>query len=289
MSTLQLDQRRFWKAFHGRFIRRSGGLESAFSLCFEVLYVGLESASSLGFGNLIHGVNAGAQRSRAQLLAILADHLGGGDMDWAALAKKDEPPEDGIALLAQDPLFEMAWYEMEEDNKQEFGDIKKAMTKQRCKTHASCKKRKLRAKAKAVAKAKAAPLFAPPPIPAVEAEPPQDAHPMPAPPAPRGHYEYVSFGGGHIAFSEILRKINAHCLHPDHQTNKCHLVWRAFHGSLIRRNVRLELAFSLRRNVRLELAFSFGFGVLYVGLESAFSFGFGVLYMVLTSRPPEEL
>ena len=87
-------------------------------------------------------------------------------------------------------------------------------------------------KAKALAKAKVAPAFAPAPIPEVVAGPqPAEAHPIPAveaaPPAPgpRGHYEYVSFAGGHIAFSETLRYINAHCLHLDHQTSKCHMVW----------------------------------------------------------------
>ena len=43
-----------------------------------------------------------------------------------------------------------------------------------------------------------------------------------------GNYEYAEFAGGHLVFSEILQKINAHCLHPDHQTTKCHLEFQCF-------------------------------------------------------------
>jgi hypothetical protein len=284
----------FGGLFHGMLIRCDVGLESAFSLGFGVLCMGLGSALLLtwlwggcytwdwnrpshwvlesyiwgcytwDWNRPSHWVlesyiwdqrNAGVEYSRQQLLVKLADHLGGGDNDWITLVKADLPAEPSIELLAQDPLFELAWEEMEDDNKQELRDVKKAMANQRCKAHA--KKRKFAnnaAAAKAVAKAKGAPFVPPPILPVEQVAPveevapgdapveevaPGDAHPMLAPPGPRGSYEYVVFEGGQIAFSEILFKINAHCLHAGHQRTKCHLEFRVFHGSLIRRMVGL--------------------------------------------------
>jgi hypothetical protein len=152
---------------------------------------------------------------------------------------KDTPPESGVALLAQDPFFEYAFDELEQDNRQELQDVKKALDKQKSRSTAVTRnlKRKQDAKAKAVAKAKAAPAAKAGPPPAAKAGPPPAAAAKAAPvavakalpkapgPAPMygGNYEYIVFATGHIVFSEILLKINAHCRHEDHQTNKCHL------------------------------------------------------------------
>ena len=59
-----------------------------------------------------------------------------------------------MSLLAQDPLFQVAWDEMEEDDRQELNDVKKSIGRQKSKA-ANLLKKQERAKAKAEAKAKA--------------------------------------------------------------------------------------------------------------------------------------
>jgi len=182
---------------------------------------------------LIENVTPGRKR----LLELLANHVGGYDADFIDLVLKDLPPECGISMLAQDPFFEFAFDELELDNRQELGDIKKALDRQKSRNHTvarSQKRRaeaKVRAKAKAVAKAKVAPAPAGPPVieplvapvdPALAGPPPVVAPPA-APVAYGRGYEYIAFAGGHIVFSDSFFKINAHCLHAEHQTNKCHL------------------------------------------------------------------
>ena len=95
-------------------------------------------------------------------------------------------------------MFEHVLDDLYPDNHREFGQIKKAMTKQKCRTHASCKKRTLlRPKPKAVAKAKSAPALAPLPVPAVAAAQPKavaKAKAAPAlapPPVPAAAGEYM--------------------------------------------------------------------------------------------------
>ncbi len=192
---------------------------------------------------------ADVEPPRRELLGLLAHFLGGTDADFIEHVLKDLPPENSISLLAQDPFFELAFDDLDPDNKKELPDIKKALDRQKTRNHAVARqqKRKAEAKAKAVAKAKVAPPPAePPPVLAPPAAPvdPLPLGPPPelalvpaAPAAPKakakaapkalaygGNYEYTEFAGGHIVFSDVLFKINAHCLHTDHQTDKCHLV-----------------------------------------------------------------
>ena len=83
-------------------------------------------------------------KTRAQLLALLAQHVAPGDSDFKALVAKDVAPSDVLALLPSDPLFEVTWDEMETDDKQEFGDVKKAVDRHKAKaTYHLHRRRKL--------------------------------------------------------------------------------------------------------------------------------------------------
>jgi hypothetical protein len=179
--------------------------------------------------------------------------------DSALHVLADLRPESGVSLLAQDPFFEYAFDELEQDNRAEFKDVKHALDKQKSRSTAVHRgqKRKANFKAKSVAKAKAAQAAAAKAAPVAKAAAakaaPVAGHPPPAKAAPAAaaiaapvavakalpkalavaplvpvhnygpHYLYIVYVGGHIVFSDFLGKINAHCNHADHRTPKCHM------------------------------------------------------------------
>ena len=124
-------------------------------------------------------------------------------------------------------MFEMAFDGMDDEDKKEHGDLKRAMDRKR--TQGRGTKRKLGLpKAKPRAKAKAAVAPAPPVAPPAPPAPPPaapaeaEAAPLPEPvaarppPQLRGDYKYVRYHGYHIVFSTSLKKTNAHCLCAGH-------------------------------------------------------------------------
>ena len=188
--------------------------------------------------------------NRKRMLEMLARHFGADDVDFIEqVITNDLSPDKGADLLAQDPFFEMAFDELEIENRQELRDVKQALDRHKSRSTAIARgvKRKVaaRAKSKAVAKAKTGPAppvakAAPPAIDAKAAPPVKAAAPPVAPKAapmvvPKalpiafgaglygGSYEYIEYAGGHIVFSEVLQKINFHCKHVLHQTMKCHM------------------------------------------------------------------
>ena len=110
----------------------------------------------LGYDDLRHGavdhglIGLDARPSRQRLLVLLARCAAPGDTDFEnAITAQDEKGEtDAVNLLARDPLFQVAWDEMEEDDRQELNDVKKAIGRQKSKA-ANLLKRQERAKAKA--------------------------------------------------------------------------------------------------------------------------------------------
>ena len=77
----------------------------------------------LGYDDLRHGavdhglIGLAARPSRQRLLVLLARCAAPGDTDFEnAITSQDEKgEEDAVSLLAQDPIFQVAWDEMEED------------------------------------------------------------------------------------------------------------------------------------------------------------------------------
>ena len=157
---------------------------------------------------------------RRKLLATLIEFFAPGDGDFKTAVIEADKAErrDPLKLLAEEPLFEMTWDEMDDDDKKEHGDLKKAISRQRVQKRGTKRQFACKAKAKSKAKAKAGPPPPPsppplPPLAEIEAvllapvgPPPSSPHVM------KGDYKYVSFRGCHIVFSADLKKINAHCL-----------------------------------------------------------------------------
>ena len=213
---------------------------------------GLLSHTDLVLAALKYNLDV-VNKTRAQLLALLAQHVAPGDSDFKALVAKDVAPSDVLALLPSDPLFEVTWDEMDTDDKQELGDVKKAVERHKAKATYHLKRKakeeafkaNKRASLAAAAKAKAGgpppEAKAPPPIadgppPAAKAPPPKAGGPPPAkaggqpvapppavpkakagPPHMRGDYQYVEFAGGFLVFSVALKKVNAHCEVDSHK------------------------------------------------------------------------
>ena len=200
-------------------------------------------------------VDMDVPQDRGNLLAILSNHFAPGDLEFKNLVLKgDVSRVDGIDLLARDEIFETTFAELDDEDKRELPNVKKALHHHRLRANSSHKSRlQAEAKAKATAKAKAAPKAAgpapapPPPLPAPVPVPPPPPAPivpakaaapkpkakaqakaLPGVPILHGDYRYISFCGGHIVFSSALRKINAHCLDAVHVTDplmrsqKCH-------------------------------------------------------------------
>ena len=186
-------------------------------------------------------VSADNQYVRKTLLLKLAERFAPGDEEFRMrlLTRDDDREEDPVGLLAQDPLFDMCWEDMDEDDKRELGDVKKAINRRKCRADATYKrvqarKRKRAAEEKAGRKKRkgnAAPAAAPPDAPPAVVAPvvPPPAVVAPAPPGPGpaglpGGYQYVAFAGGFLVFSTVLKKINAHCELGSHNDgHKCHM------------------------------------------------------------------
>jgi len=213
-------------------LEQSGPLESLGKASLRV-------ASLLSFKDLFDMVNflnmfglIAGQPNRKKLITVLCEYFVPGDRNFleAALASKLNP--DALDILVNDPLFDMTWDELDDDDKHELGDVKKAINRKRAYAPRGHRRPVGRAKAKARAKPKPAPrppVVAPDPVP-VDPAPEPVPPPVPAPPPIlRGDYKYVPFHGGHIVFSGIAKKINGHCLNVDHNhgaellTQKCHM------------------------------------------------------------------
>ena len=185
------------------------------------------------------------QGNRQKILEGLVDHLDDGwDPTFRTDCLADHEQEANIDCLAEDPLFEAAFENLAEEDREELGEAKKAITKSKCNRIWRNKnlKRKLQGAmgVRPKAKAKTAPAgpAAGPPAPVT---PPAAAAGAAAPPevaaaaelplrraAKLGvHYKYVRIPGfGDMVYSTVLKKINAHCLtpHPDiHHNGKCHM------------------------------------------------------------------
>ena len=190
-------------------------------------------------------VNA-LNNDRKKALKCLAEYFAPGDEEYKAIVLEDRQAPDAASLLAHDPLVELTFEELDQENKHELGDLKKAINRKKARTSGTKRKAmatawakaKAKAKAKVAPKALAAPKAAAPvpeaaPVAKAPAVAPKAAAAKPkAAPAPlalAGDYEYLEFAGSHIVFSEGLKKINGHCLNEGHLlsplglTQKCHL------------------------------------------------------------------
>ena len=152
----------------------------------------------------------------------------------------DAPDENCTSLLANDPVFEISFEELDEDDKRELGDVKNAINKRKAQrsgkrkplTHLVGRRKKPRgASSSGGGGAPPAPAEPPPgaPAPAPPAVEPPPGAPAPAmppvvvepePDGLTGDYRSVRFGHGYIVYSVSLRKINAHC--HVHAEPKCH-------------------------------------------------------------------
>ena len=100
--------------------------------------------------------------NRKRMLEMLARHFGADDVDFIEqVITNDLSPDKGVDLLAQDPFFEMAFDELEIENRQELGDVKQALDRHKSRSIAIARgvKHKVaaRAKSNAVVKAKTDP------------------------------------------------------------------------------------------------------------------------------------
>ena len=151
------------------------------------------------------------------MLEMLARQAGADDVAFIEhVITNDLSPDSGADLFSQEQFFEMAFDELDIDNRQELSDVKKALDRQKSRSIAIARgvKRKVaaRAKSKAVAKAKTGPAppvakaappaidaKAAPPVKAAAAPIASKATPMVAPKAlPKtfgrhfgGCYEYI--------------------------------------------------------------------------------------------------
>ena len=185
--------------------------------------------------DLLAVVDASSGRCRTLFLRVLCEYVAPGDLNFQTMVLGSEDEAESLRFLAQDPVFEMAWEEMDDDDKHELPEVKKAINRNKARVTSAYQrmpkpkaKRKSFARAKGkvaskpLAKPKAAPL---PDVPPVPADPPSPAvllapaalHPLHGMP---GSYQYVPFGSGHLVFSVASRKINAHCAFADHQQAK---------------------------------------------------------------------
>ena len=216
----------------------------------------------LGFDDLCRladwmGIAGAGDLSRDGLLNALAEAIAPGDDDYKQLVVNPKDEVEGLDLLADDPMVEATFDELDPDDKQELSHVKKALDKKKISAHHATRgmkrtrdgqfRRRPKAKAKAKAKAAGAPTPSAPPavVPPAPAPPvhPAVEPPVPAPPEPpavvlpvppavapsvRGrygkHYKYIEIPDvGDLVFSERMRKMNAHCLCAGHQTTKCHM------------------------------------------------------------------
>ena len=81
------------------------------------------------------------QHSRKHSLSLLAERVAPGDANFkelvlATLTKQSD--DDTVACMAQDPLFEMTWGDLDDDNKQELQDIIKAMNRTKACARSAC-------------------------------------------------------------------------------------------------------------------------------------------------------
>ena len=192
----------------------------------------LRQSARLGYDDLVRlarffKLETPTRLSRLELLQGLAEAVCPGDEDFRKLVSETGNALAPLDLLADDPMFEAAFDELCPEDKSELREVRAAIEKKKVSAHRATRHLKRsrdgyfqpRAKAKPKAKAKAA-------------SPPPEPSPLPPPPAPPGpaaglyggNYQYVVVGDkGHLVYSSLLRKMNAHCLCPTHQTDKCHM------------------------------------------------------------------
>ena len=186
------------------------------------------------------------RKSRPRLLEILIEHLGGDDEVFKKQALEGATSDDGCKLLADDPMFELTFEELDHDERQELADVKKALDRKKTSAHvAHCHARKraadaieakAKAKAKAAAKAKAKPKAAakappavPPAVPAAAAKAkPKAAVVLPgracssAGHRSRGKLKYVMYGDlGVIGYSAETHMIEATCTRHACTLHRC--------------------------------------------------------------------
>ena len=95
----------------------------------------------------------GSDASRRTLLHSLAINVSGGDEQFAAdvLDQGEQGPLKAVATLLGDPVFEAAYQEMPDDDKQEFPEVRKEQARSRVRQHVADRARQSR-------RARAAPL-----------------------------------------------------------------------------------------------------------------------------------
>ena len=136
---------------------------------------------------LHYGLEVGSGSSREELLNSLGAHLGGDDVDFMQKAMYEEDISS-VALLAEDPLFEAAYDDMDPEDKREFADVTEARRRGRVRKtfelgahRRAAAKKQTRKRRRVAAKAAGAPAAAP--AAAAQAAP---AAAGPVPPAPVG-------------------------------------------------------------------------------------------------------
>ena len=87
----------------------------------------------------------GADASRRTLLHSLAANVSGGDEPFVAavLDQDEKAPPTAVATLLGDPVFEAAYQEMPDDDKQEFPEVRKEQARSRVRQHVADRARQV--------------------------------------------------------------------------------------------------------------------------------------------------
>ena len=105
--------------------------------------------------DLLAVVGASSGRCRTLFLRVLCEYVAPGDLNFQTMVLGSADEAESLRFLAQDPVFEMAWEEMDDDDKHELPEVKKAINRNKARvTSAYQRMPKPKAKRKSFARAK---------------------------------------------------------------------------------------------------------------------------------------
>ena len=161
---------------HGLILEQVGEPITLIRGALENISTALDHSDLVRIAARLNLANVGSLDLRETLLMEIAMCISNGDGEFAESVVEAKSEEQSENLLAQDPIVAKVFEEADDEDKKEFDDMGKAMTRQKNKQRQAKvnadRKNTFRAKAKAKAKAKAA---AAGPAGAAAAEP----HPVP--------------------------------------------------------------------------------------------------------------
>ena len=92
-------------------------------LSFNDLLAAVESL------DLLAAVGPSSGRSRNLFLRVLCEYVAPGDLSFQTLVSGSRDEADSLHSLAWDPVFEMAWEGMDDDDKHELPEVKKEINR----------------------------------------------------------------------------------------------------------------------------------------------------------------